>query len=148
MKVILTENIETLGIIGKEVNVADGYARNFLFPKRLAVIANDANMKALERKRIRYEAKVAKDRSFAQDLAAKLSSVTCVIAGKVHEDKRLYGSVAVKDIVEKLAEMGFELSKSTVRLEEPIKALGTYKVPIKLFADVKTEITVEVVPQD
>lgn len=148
MKVILTENIETLGIIGKEVTVADGYARNYLFPKRLAVIANEANMKALEKKRVRYEEKLAKDRAFAQDLAGRLSTVTCVIPAKVHEESKIYGSVAVKDIVEKLAALGFELPKSAIRLEEPIKALGTYKVPVKLVGDVKTEITVEVVPQD
>ena len=147
MKVILTETMDNLGIVGKEVNVAEGYARNYLFPKKLAVAATEANRKLLEKKRVKYEAKLAKDRAMAQEMAARLAAVTCIITGKVHEEERLYGSVGAKDIAECLAAKGIEIEKSAVRLAEPIKALGSYKVPIKLFADVKVEITVDVVPE-
>ncbi len=148
MKVILTENIDSLGFIGTEVTVADGYARNFLLPKKKAMLATEANRRVVDLKKVKWEAKVAKEKAVAEEMAKRLEGVKVTIKAKVSEEDKLYGSVKVKDILDAMAAKGVEVQKSMIMLDESIKTLGTYAVPIRVFAGIKPEITVEVVPED
>jgi large subunit ribosomal protein L9 len=147
MKVILTETIASLGTVGSEVNVAKGYARNYLVPKKKAIMATAKNRKLFERQRSGLEKQLAGEQTKAKALSEEMRGAVCTIAGKVSEDDRLYGSVAARDIAEQLKAQGFEVDKSMVMLSEPIKTLGSYIVPIHLHADVTSEITVRVVPE-
>ena len=147
MKVILKETIDSLGIIGSEVRVADGYARNYLLPQKKAVVATDQNRKMLEQERTKFEIQIAKERKLAEEMAQRLQGVTCTIAAKVSEEDRLYGSVSVRDIVDALAKQDIVVEKRMVLLKEPIKAIGSYDVPIRVYKGVKPEITVQVVPE-
>ncbi len=147
MKVILKETIQSLGIIGSEVNVADGYARNYLLPQGKAVEATDQNRKIIEQQRAKFELQIAKEKSLAQEMAAKLEGVSCQIPAKVHEGERLYGSITVRDIVTALKKQGIEVEKRQVLLSAPIKTVGTHKVPIRVYKEVEPEITVEIVPE-
>ncbi len=148
MKVILTETIESLGIIGTEVNVAKGYARNYLLPQKKAVEATDANRKMLEQDKTKFELQIAKEKAFAQEMAARLEGISVTIPARVSDEDRLYGSVNIRDIVDALAAQSVEMEKRMVLLSDPIKTLGTYKVPIRVYRDVEPEITVEVVPEE
>ena len=147
MKVILKETIDSLGIIGSEVTVSDGYARNYLLPKNKAVQATPQNRKILEQESAKFEIQIAKERKVAEDMAQKLEGVFCSIAAKVSEEDRLYGSVSVRDIVDSLADQDIVVEKRMVLLKEPIKAIGSYKVPIRVYKEVEPEITVEIVPE-
>ncbi|MEE9401803.1 MAG: 50S ribosomal protein L9 [Desulfobacteria bacterium] len=148
MKVILTETIASLGTVGDEVNVAKGYARNYLVPKKKAIMATAKNRKLFERQRLRLEKQLAGEQTKeAEALSEEMRGAVCTIAGKVSEEDRLYGSVAARDIAEQLKLQGFEVDKSMVMLSEPIKTLGSYIVPIHLHADITSEITVRVVPE-
>jgi len=146
MKVILTEAIASLGTVGDEVNVAKGYARNYLVPKKKAIMATAKNRKLFERQRLGLEKQLAGEQTKAEALSEQMRGAVCTIAGKVSEEDRLYGSVAARDIAEQLKAQGFEVDKSMVMLSEPIKTLGSYIVPIHLHADVTSEISVRVVP--
>ncbi|MBW1988379.1 MAG: 50S ribosomal protein L9 [Deltaproteobacteria bacterium] len=148
MKLILTETVDALGIVGQEVDVKPGYARNYLLPQKLAVIATEGNRQALAKKKAAWEEKFRKEKAAAEEVAERLSQVTVTIPAKVSEEDKLYGSVSVRDIVAALAEKGFEVERKSVHLGEPIKILGTRQVPIRLYAEVVPEITVEVVPED
>jgi large subunit ribosomal protein L9 len=147
MKVILKETIESLGIIGSEVTVADGYARNYLLPQDKAVIATPQNRKLLEQERAKFEIQIAKERKIAEEMAEKLEGVSCTIAAKVSEEDRLYGSVTVRDIIGALAKQNIKVEKRMVLLKETIKTLGSFKVPIRVYKEVEPEITVEIVPE-
>jgi len=147
MKIILTETIESLGIIGSEVNVANGYARNYLLPQKKAVPATPENRKMLERNRAKFEIQIAKEKSMAEEMAKRLEGVTCRIVAKVSEVDRLYGSVSTRNIADALASQGIELDKKMIMLTEPIKNIGTFQIPIRVYKDVEPEITVEVVPE-
>ena len=147
MKVILKETISSLGIIGSEVDVKNGYARNYLLPKNKAVPATPQNRKLIEQEKVKVDLQIAKEREEAEMMASSLKDVTCKIAAKVSDEDRLYGSVTVRDIIKSLAAQEIEVEKRMVLLTEPIKALGTYKVPIRIYADVEPEITVEIVPE-
>jgi large subunit ribosomal protein L9 len=148
MKVILTEAIASLGTVGDEVNVTKGYARNYLVPKKKAIMATAKNRKLFERQRLRLEKQLAGEQTKeAEALSEEMRGAVCTIAGKVSEEDRLYGSVAARDIAEQLKLQGFEVDKSMVMLSEPIKTLGSYIVPIHLHADITSEITVRVVPE-
>jgi len=148
MKVILTETIASLGTVGDEVNVTKGYARNYLVPKKKAIMATAKNRKLFERQRLRLEKQLAGEQTKeAEALSEEMRGAVCTIAGKVSEEDRLYGSVAARDIAEQLKLQGFEVDKSMVMLSEPIKTLGSYIVPIHLHADITSEITVRVVPE-
>ena len=147
MKVILTETIESLGAVGDEVKVAKGYARNYLVPKNKAIEATPKNRKLFERRRSELETQAARERTDAEALSEKMRGAVCTIAGKVSEEERLYGSVAARDIAEQLKMQGFDVDKSMVMLSEPIKTLGSYIVPIHLHADITSEVTVKVVPE-
>ncbi|TWI77382.1 LSU ribosomal protein L9P [Desulfobotulus alkaliphilus] len=146
MKVILKETIESLGIIGSEVNVADGYARNYLLPQKKAILATPQNRKVMEQMKVRVQAQIAKERAIAEELAARLNEISVTLSAKVADEGKLYGSVTVQDIVRALLEQNVEVERRQLLLPEPIKALGTYKVPVRVYKGVEPEITVEVVP--
>ena len=148
MKVILKETISSLGIIGSEVNVADGYARNYLLPQSKAVPATPQQRKILEQEKAKFELQIAKEKEFAQEMANRLEAVMVTIASKVHEADKLYGSVTVRDIIVALKKQDVEVEKRMVLLNEPIKSIGTFKVPIRVYQGIEPEITVEVVPEE
>ncbi len=147
MKVILAETIESLGIIGSEVKVADGYARNYLLPQKKAVIANLQNRKLFKQQKARVDLQIAKEKGLAEEMAKRLEGVVCTIAAKVSEENRLYGSVTPRDIIDALAGMGIVVEKKMLLLQEPIKTLGSYQVPIRVYKDVEPEITVEIISE-
>jgi large subunit ribosomal protein L9 len=147
MKLILKETIDSLGIIGSEVSVADGYARNYLLPQNKAVVATPQNRKMLEQESAKFELQIAKERKLAEEMAQRLEGVVCTIAAKVSEEDRLYGSVSVRDIVDTLANQDIVVEKRMVLLKEPIKAIGSYNVPIRVYKEVEPEITVEIVSE-
>ena len=147
MKVILTETIESLGIIGSEVTVAAGYARNFLMPQKKAVPATPQNRKMLEQEKTKFEAQIVKEKGLAEEMAKRLEGVVCRINAKVSEEDRLYGSVSTREIVDALASQDIKINKRMVLLHEPIKAIGTFKVPIRVYKEVEPEIIVEVMPE-
>lgn len=147
MKVILKQNLESLGKAGDLVKVADGYARNFLVPKGLAAEANSRNLKVFEHEKQRILQQAEKIQKQADETAVRLSAVTCTIARRVGEQEKLFGSVGAKDIEEALAAQGIEIDKKSVLLDEPIKALGEFPVRIKLSAGVTGEIKVVVVAE-
>lgn len=147
MKLILKETIESLGIIGSEVDVADGYARNYLLPQGKAILDTPQNRKSLEQEKAKFEVQIAKERALAEEMAKKLEEVTCTIKAKVSEEDRLYGSVTIHDLLTGLAEQNVQVEKRMVLLANPIKALGTYKVPIRVYKGVEPEITVEIVAE-
>jgi large subunit ribosomal protein L9 len=145
MDVILREDIDKLGSRGDVVNVAAGYARNFLLPKRLAVAATDSNKKIVEQERQAHLRKEAKDRTEAEDLGKMMAGVSIVIAQKAGENDQLFGSVTSKDIAEALEKKNYTIDRRKIQLDEPIKQLGEHKVPVRLHKDVTAEITVSVV---
>ncbi len=147
MKVILKETISSLGIIGKEVDVAVGYARNYLLPQNKAILATPENRKKMERDKAKFELQIAKEREQAEQMAQALVGVSCKIAAKVSEEDRLYGSVTIRDIVDALAAQNVQIEKRMILLSDPIKNIGTYQVPIRIYSGVEPEITVEVVPE-
>ena len=148
MEVILREDIETLGARGQVVKVAAGYARNFLLPKRMAVAATDANRKIVEQERQSHVRKEAKLQGEAQDLAKLLGGVTVTISQKAGENDQLFGSVTSKDVAEALEKQNFTIDRRKIHLEDPIKQLGEFKVPVRLHKDVTVEITVVVAKEE
>jgi large subunit ribosomal protein L9 len=148
MKVILTETIESLGIIGTEVKVADGYARNYLLPQKKAVLATPANRNMLKQEKAKFDLQIAKEKAFAEEMAKRLEGVSCTISARVSDENRLYGSVTERDIIHALADTGIEIEKRMLLLSEPIKTTGTFTVPVRVYTDVEPEITVEVVPEE
>jgi large subunit ribosomal protein L9 len=147
MKVLLTETIDSLGIIGSEVSVTKGYARNYLIPQKKALIATPQNRKQLEQVKAKFELQIAKEKNIAEEMAEKLQGVTVTIPAKVSEEDRLYGSISVRDIIEALDKQNITVEKRMVLLTDPIKQIGTHKVPIRVYKDVEPEITVEIVPE-
>ena len=147
MKIILKETIESLGIIGSEVTVADGYARNYLFPQNKALRATPQNRKMLEQNKAKFDIQIAKEKGLAEEIAKKLEGVVCKIAAKVSEEDRLYGSISTRNIADALASQNIEVEKKMILLNEPIKNTGTFKVPIRVYKDVEPEIIVEVVSE-
>lgn len=147
MKIILKETIDSLGIIGSEVIVAKGYARNYLFPQSKAVLATPQNRRKLEQDKVKFDLQIAKERKIAEEMAEKLEGVSCTIAAKVSEEERLYGSVTVRDIINVLQKQDISIEKRMILLKEPIKTIGTFKVPIRVYKEVEPEITVEIVPE-
>jgi large subunit ribosomal protein L9 len=147
MKIILKETIDSLGIIGSEVTVADGYARNYLLPQGKAVPATDQYRKLLEHERVKFELQIAKEKELAEQMAQRLEAVECEIAAKVHEGEQLYGSVTVRDIVDALKKQDISVEKRMVLLKGPIKTIGSFKIPIRVYKEVEPEITVNIVPE-
>ena len=147
MRVILTQTIESLGIIGSEVEVKPGYARNFLLPQKKAVTATPENRRRLEQEKDKFELQIAKESQMAEEMAKRLEGVVCKIAAKVAEEDRLYGSVGVREIIESLAAQNIVVERRMVLLTEPIKQLGAYQVPIRVYKGVEPAITVEIVAE-
>jgi large subunit ribosomal protein L9 len=148
MEVILREDIEKLGNRGEVVKVAPGYARNFLIPKRLAVMATESNKKIVEQERQAHLRKEAKLKGEAEDLAKLMSGVTVTITQKAGENDQLFGSVTSKDVAEALAAKNYTIDRRKVQMEEPIKQLGEFKVPVKLHKEVTVEVTVVVAKEE
>ena len=142
MKIILTENIPTLGQIGDTLTVAPGYARNYLFPKGLAMKATGENVRELEHKKRMLARKREKIRQEMLSLAEKLNQVTVTMNRKVAEDDKLYGSVSSVDVLKVLEEKGFDLDRKAIQLDQPIKALGEFSVPIRVDAQITAHVKV------
>ena len=147
MEVILREDIEKLGSRGQMVNVAPGFARNFLLPKRLAVAATDANKKIVEQERQAALRREAKEASEASELAKLLAPVEITIAQKAGENDQLFGSVTSADIVARLEEKKFHIDKKKIILHDPIKQLGEHTITIRLHREVSVDIKVNVVKE-
>ncbi len=147
MEIILQESVNKLGKAGDVVKVANGYARNYLLPKGIAIVADRKNVSKLERQRERILAKAAKLLKDNEALAAQLSQLTLVIPVRVGEENKLYGSVTSLDISDAIKQKGYDIDRRKILLDEPIKTLGVHQVPIKLGSTVTATISVEVVPQ-
>ena len=147
MDVILKEDVDKLGSRGDLVKVASGYARNFLLPQRLAVPASDSNKKIIEQERQAHLRKEAKLATEAGDLAKLMSSVTITISQKAGENDQLFGSVTSKDIAEALEKQGYTVERRKIVLDDPIKSLGEFKIPLRLHPEVTAEITLNVVKE-
>ncbi len=148
MKVILKEDVKNLGTMGQIVNVADGYARNFLVPKGLAIEANPKNIKSMEHIKRTINEKAKKIKNSAQELADKISKMKFVIKSKAGEEGKLFGSVTSMDIAELLKSEGIEIDKKKIYLEEPIKRLGIYTIGIKIHPEVSAQLNLEVVAEE
>jgi large subunit ribosomal protein L9 len=147
MELILREDIEKLGSRGQVVKVAPGYARNFLLPKRLAVVANASNKKIVDQEREAHLRREVKLQSEAADLGKLLSAITVTIRQKAGEEGHLFGSVNSKDIAEALEKQNFTIDRRKIQLDDPIKQTGEYKIPVKLHKNVTTEVAVNVVAE-
>jgi len=147
MEVILREDIDSLGTRGSVVNVAPGYARNFLLPKKKAVAATESNKKIVEQERQSHLKREAKESAEAGDLAKLMSAVEVTIAHKAGENDQLFGSVTATDIATALEKQGYTIDRRKVHLDEPIKKLGDYKAQVKLHREVTVEIPVHVVKE-
>lgn len=147
MEVILREHMDNLGRRGDVVKVADGYARNYLLPRRLALLVTDGNKKQIERERARFEARETEEKKVAEAMAGRLASLEIQIARKVGETEALYGSVTAADIAELLAGKGFDIDRRKIGLRDPIKKVGEFDVPVKLHRDVAASVKVKVVPE-
>ncbi len=142
MEVILREDVEKLGTRGQVVKVAEGFARNFLLPRRLAVPATEANRKIVEQERQAALRREAKEKSSAEELARMLSAVTLTTTQKAGEADQLFGSVTAKDIAELLEKQGYSIDRKKIVMEQPIKTLGEHKVTLKLHREVSVQIPV------
>ncbi|RPH47687.1 MAG: 50S ribosomal protein L9 [Lysobacterales bacterium] len=147
MEVILREHVDNVGKRGEVVKVADGFARNYLLPRKLALPVTPGNLKHIERERVRFDAREAEERQGAEAVAAKLAGIVVLITRKVGDTEALYGSVTSADIAASLASQGLEIDRRKIQLHEPIKRLGEYDVPLKLHRDVVPPIKVKVVAE-
>lgn len=147
MKVVLKQDVDNLGARGQVVEVAAGFARNYLLPKGLALEATPGNLKTLELRKKAWAAREERQLEDARDLAARLSAVRLTVAKKAGEHDTLYGSVTPAEIAERLASLGFDVDRRRIQLAEPIKSLGTYSVPVRIHRDVVAEVAVEVVAE-
>jgi large subunit ribosomal protein L9 len=147
MEVILREHVDNLGRRGDIVKVAEGYARNFLLPRKLALAVTEANKRQIEREKKVAEVRDAEETSQAEALAQRITEAPIEIARRVGEQDTLYGSVTSADIAHALHAKGFDIDKRKVHLPEPLKSLGEFTVPVKIHRDVTAQVTVKVVPQ-
>jgi large subunit ribosomal protein L9 len=145
MKVILTDNIEKVGKLGTVVNVKDGFARNFLFPRKLAVPSTPGNLKALEAKMKKKAKELEALKYGAEKTRARLEVLSLTMPVLTQEDDKLYAGISSVDILQALKDEGIILQKSDILLEEPIRALGIYEVPVKLHPEVEGKVKVWVV---
>lgn len=144
MEVILREHVDNLGRRGEVVKVAAGYARNYLLPRKLALLVTDGNQRQIERERAKFDAKEAEDKRTVEALAERLGNVEVVITRRVGETDALYGSVTAADIAEALAAKGFDIDKRKLQMADPIKKIGEVIVPVKLHRDVTANVKVRV----
>jgi large subunit ribosomal protein L9 len=147
MEVILREDVDRLGRRGEKHRVADGYARNFLFPRKLAIPATDASLRAFSEENRTRAVREKKVHRQASAIADKLKGVSLTIAAQAGEEDKLYGSVTAADVADLLAKQGFEIDKRKIHMDEPIKALGVYTVPVKVAAGVEASVKLWVVKE-
>lgn len=147
MEIILRQAVENLGKPGDVVKVKSGYARNYLLPHGLAYEATPGNLKRIQQERDRLDAAENERRGAAQVIAEKLEQVSLTFSARVGEEGKLFGSVTAADVAQQLEAQGFHIEKRQIDLHEPIKALGVYRVPVRLHADVKPEVRVWVIKQ-
>ena len=147
MEVILREHVDNLGRRGDVVKVAEGYARNYLLPRKLALAVTDNNKRQIEREKKIAEAREAEERSQAEAIAQRITQLEIEIARRVGENQTLYGSVTSADVSHALQAKGFDVDKRKIQLAEPLKALGETMVPIKIHRDVTAQLRVKVVPE-
>jgi large subunit ribosomal protein L9 len=148
IEVILKESVEHLGNRGEIVKVADGYARNYLLPRQLALAVTPGNKRQIEFERKRAAEREAAERNDASSLATRLAEVECVVARRVGEKETLYGSVTAADVADALSLLGFEIDKRKIQLDEPLKQLGEFSVPVKLHRDMTAQVRVLVVKSE
>lgn len=148
MKIILRQNVESLGHIGEIVNVKAGYARNFLIPNQLAYLASPGAIKALETEKVQYEAKLSKVKQQAEAIAAQIAELQISIPMQVGEEGRIFGSVTAQMIAQELELRGFHVDRRNVIIDEPIKTLGIFEVKVKLYTDVVATLKVWVIGQE
>jgi large subunit ribosomal protein L9 len=148
MEVILREHVDNLGRRGEVVKVAEGYARNFLLPRKLALPVTEANKRQIERERVKFEAREAEEKRGAEAVAERIGHAEVRIARRVGENDTLYGSVTAADISEVLARQGIEVDRRKIHLAEPIKQLGEVSVPIRIYREVTATVTVKVVKEE
>ncbi len=147
MEIILRDHVDNLGRRGEIVKVANGYARNYLLPRKLALLATEGNKKVVERERAKFDAKEADERKVVEAQAERLANVEVVIVRRVGDTQALYGSVTTSDIADALAAKGFDIDRRKLQLADPIKKIGEVDVPIKLHRDVTATIKVKVVAE-
>ena len=147
MEVILREHVDNLGRRGDVVKVADGYARNFLLPRKLALAVTDANKRQIERERKLFDAKEAEEKQQAEALAGRIAQLEIEIARRVGENNALYGSVTSADIAQALEAKGFQVDKRKIVLPDALKAIGDVTVPVKVHREVTAQLKVKVVPE-
>jgi large subunit ribosomal protein L9 len=147
MEVILRQHVDNLGRRGEVVKVADGYARNYLLPRKLALVATAGNKKQIERERAKLDALEAEEQKVAEAIATRLAGVEVEIARKVGETEALYGSVTTTDVAAALHAKGFDIDRRKVQLQEPIKKLGEYEIPIRLHREVAARVKVHVIAE-
>jgi large subunit ribosomal protein L9 len=147
MRIVLRDDVDKLGRRGEVVDVTAGYARNFLLPKGKALPATEGNLKRVEQERRKHAVHLAKEKEDAASMGRRLAGLSCTIVRKVGENEQLYGSVTAADIAEYLEKEGVVIDKRRILLEEPLKALGIYTIPVKLHAEVTGEIRVWVVKE-
>lgn len=147
MKVILKADVKNLGQIGEVVSVKDGYGKNFLIPKGVAVEANTKNIKSLEHEKRKIGEIAKKNKSTAENLSSKLSSLAITMKAKAGGEEKLFGSITAMDIADALKKEGFEIDKRKIQLEEPIKRLGDYAVNIKIHQDISAKLNISVVAE-
>ena len=145
MKVILLNDVESLGKIGDVVSVKDGFARNYLFPKKLAITETKESLKVLEARKKRYAQDIVKEKAKFEELAKKISGVSFTISAQAGEEDKLFGSVTAEDIRDTLLAEGIQIDKKQIHLKEPIKKLGIYQVEIKLHPEIMTSAKIWVV---
>jgi large subunit ribosomal protein L9 len=147
MKVVLKDDIKNVGKMGQIVDVADGYARNYLVPRGLAVEANIKNLKSLEHEKKIIQEKAKRIKNSSQTLSDKISTMTLVIKAKAGDEGKLFGAVTSMDIAELLKNEGIEMDKKKISLDEPIKRLGSYSVNIKIHPEISTHLNIQVVEE-
>ncbi len=147
MEIILLEDVDKLGVRGQLIKVADGYGRNFLLPKKLAVVATPQNRKWVDQRRVRFLKQTAKEKAEAEELAKLLEGVSVVVTRKAGEHGTLFGSVTALDVAEGLAAQGYKIDRRKIQLDQPLKVLGEYDVPVKLHREVTTTVKVKVEPE-
>jgi large subunit ribosomal protein L9 len=147
MEVILKDHVENLGRRGDIVKVAEGYARNYLLPRKLALVVNEGSKRQVERERKNAEARELEEKTQAEAYAKRLAEADISIARKVGENDAMYGSVTSADVAHALAAKGFEIDKRKITMPDPFKSIGEFKVPVKVHRDVTAEVTVKVVKE-
>ena len=147
MEVILREHVDNVGRRGEIVKVADGFARNYLLPRKLALLVTEGNKRVIERERVKFDARELEEKKVSEAIAERLMNVDVEIARKVGETDALYGSVTTSDIADALNAKGLEIDRRKVVLQEPIKRLGEFDVPVKLHREVTTHVKVRVIAE-